>query len=188
MARPPLYDDALRRRLLDVTVEIVDRDGPARVSLRDVAQRAETSTSAVYSLFGGKGELLTAVIEEGFASFSRAQSDAEPEGLRALGIAYRRWALANPALYRLMFGGAQLVHDMHSSGTAMAPSALLPLARTLAATASIDHEGLRNAITVWAQVHGAVSLELAGVVPVQIDADAVYETVLDTIERAFPPR
>lgn len=80
MARPPLYDDALRDRLLAATAEMVDDKGPERISLRDIAQNAGTSTSAVYALFGGKAELLVSVIEHGFASFGEAQATAESEG------------------------------------------------------------------------------------------------------------
>ncbi|WP_281445812.1 helix-turn-helix domain-containing protein, partial [Paenarthrobacter nicotinovorans] len=63
MARPIVHDHLVQQRLLAVTAELVDREGPARVTLRDVATAAETSTSAIYSLFGGKAQLLQAAID-----------------------------------------------------------------------------------------------------------------------------
>ena len=186
MARPPLYDDALRDRLLDATAEMVDDKGPERISLRDIAQNAGTSTSAVYALFGGKTELLVAVIEHGFASFGEAQATAEPEGLRALGFAYRTWAMENPALYRLMFGGGVATEDCRPDDATMS-TAMAPLVRALAARVDEPHV-MAAALTVWAQVHGAVSLELAGVTPPLVPWDSVYGTVVDAVERAFPAR
>lgn len=186
MARPPLYDDALRDRLLDATAEMVDDKGPERISLRDIAQNAGTSTSAVYALFGGKTELLVAVIEHGFTSFGEAQATAEPDGLRALGLAYRSWAMANPALYRLMFGGGVATEDCRPDDATMS-TAMAPLVRALAARVE-EPEVMAAALTVWAQVHGAVSLELAGVTPPLVPWDSVYGTVVDAVERAFPAR
>ena len=187
MARPALYDDALRSRLLETTATMVDAKGPERLSLRDIAADAGTSTSAVYSLFGGKAELLVAVIEHGFASFGAAQEDVEQRGLSALGIAYRAWALANPALYRLMFGGAILLTEHCRPDETTTSAAMMPLVRALAARVP-EAEVMPAALTVWAQVHGAVSLELAGVAPGPVDWDAVYERVVGAVERAFPPR
>ncbi len=188
MARPPVYDEALRVRLLDAAAEIIDRKGPARLSLRDAAQAAGTSTSAVYALFGGKAELVTAVIEHGFTSFGRAQAMAEPEGLRALGVAYRSWALQNPALYRLMFGGAMLTVADCSPDPATTQESMMPLVRALAKGGlATEADSPRAALAIWAQVHGAVSLEFAGVAGADAPWDAVYDSVLDTIERGFRP-
>ena len=99
-------DETLRRRLLDSAASLIARDGAAFVSLRSIAATAGTSTTAVYSLFGGKAELLTAVLDDGFASFAASQQEAAAAGLEALGRAYRTWALEHPILYGLMFGGS----------------------------------------------------------------------------------
>lgn len=195
MARPITHDATLRSRLIDVASAMIDRDGPDRFSVREVAGGAGTSTSAVYSLFGSKAELITAVVADSFASFARAQRAAEPGGLRALGEAYRAWALRHPDRYRLMFSGAiaGAPHGATSVDGNSEPDpeldALLPLARTLTGADRVD-EGvdLRSTLAVWAQVHGAVSLELARVAPPWIDTDAVYAAVLDAIAAVHPGR
>jgi len=178
MSRPPAYDEALRGRLLEATAEAVDADGPERLSLREVARAAGTSTSAIYALFGGTDGLLAAVIMDAFGSFAAAQLAAEPDGLRALGVAYRAWALEHPSLYRLMFGGALASYEGEDS-----IAALDPLIRTLAAHGA-ENPGLA-ALTVWAQVHGAVSLEFAFVTPPEVDPAVVYAAVLDAVERVW---
>ena len=189
MARPVVHDSALRDRLLEVTAELVDRDGPARLALRDVARQAGTSTTAVYSLFGGKAELVSAVLDAGFASFAASQRAASDGGLRALGAAYREWAVAHPALYRLMFGGALALSEGCSPTPEIADSAIAPLH---AAVAEGQREGRVRpgpvpeiALVIWAQVHGLVSLELSQMAPPGLDWAAGFEAALDAVGRAW---
>lgn len=181
MARPTTYDEDLRTRLLDAAADQVDRNGPERASLREIARAAGTSTSAVYTLFGGKEELLAAVVSSAFASFAAAQADAAPGGLRALGVAYRTWALEHPALYRLMFSGVLADYEQATGPT---DESMTPLITALAARGADDP--MTAALTVWAHVHGAVSLEFACVAPPEVDTDAVYTAVLDAVERLWP--
>lgn len=183
MARPPVYDDVLRLRLLAETAEAIDSHGVDGFSLRAVTAAAETSTSAVYALFGSRDGLVAAVIDDAFASFGAAQHRAEADGLAALGWAYRDWALGNPVRYRLMFGGALLAcapEDVPSSDGAIAP-----LIRTV--TALLPHateaDVRTRVLAIWAQVHGAVSLQLAGVMPDGTDWRVVFEAVVATIAR-----
>ena len=184
MARPTVHDDDLRTRLLETTAEIIDRDGADRVALREVARAAGTSTSAVYTLFGGKSELLAAVIEHAFRSFCDAQLAAEPHGIRALGEAYRAWALAHPALFRLMFGDRMPAE--HAAVEAVALQSLTPLVRTVSGIRPGAAEAAqRDAVIIWSQVHGAVALELAQAAPPGVDWDAVYAGLLDVVERSL---
>ncbi|WP_240341908.1 TetR/AcrR family transcriptional regulator [Arthrobacter sp. Alg241-R88] len=189
MARPVVHNDSLRQELLAVTAELVDRDGPARVTLRDVASAAGTSTTAVYSLFGGKSQLLTAVVDGGFRSFRDSQVAAAPGGLRELGSAYRVWALEHRALYRLMFGGALAAYVDCRPSPEVAAGAMEPL---LGAVAAAQSEGVLlpapvevAAFAIWGQVHGLVSLELAHVGPPDADWEAAYTAALDAIARGW---
>lgn len=189
MARPVVHNDSLRQELLAVTADLVDRDGPARVTLRDVASAAGTSTTAVYSLFGGKSQLLTAVVDDGFASFRNSQVAAAPGGLRELGVAYRVWALEHRALYRLMFGGALAAYVDCRPTPEVAAGAMQPLIDAVAAAQS---EGVlvpasveMIAFAIWGQVHGVVSLELAQVGPPDADWAAAYTAALDAIARGW---
>lgn len=189
MARPTLHDAALRERLLEVTADLVDREGPARVSLRQVAAAADTSTTAVYSLFGGKGQLLAAVMDSGFASFGASQRAAAGGGLEALGLAYRDWALAHPALYRLMFGGALAVPADCSPDAEAAGNSMAPLREAIAdgqASGTLRKAPLEViAVSIWGQVHGLVSLELAQVGPPGADWESAYRAALQAVARAW---
>ncbi len=189
MARPVVHNDSLRQDLLTVTADLVDRDGTARVNLRDVAAAARTSTTAVYSLFGGKSQLLTAVVDDGFRSFRDSQVAAAPGGLRGLGAAYRTWALEHRALYRLMFGGALAAYVDCQPSPGAAADAMEPLMDAVASAQSagtvLQAPVEMVAVAIWGQVHGLVSLELAQVGPPDADWAAAYNAVLDAVARGW---
>lgn len=52
-----------RRALLDAALQVVSRDG-YRAKLEEIAERAEVTTGAVYSLFGSKNGLVVALIAD----------------------------------------------------------------------------------------------------------------------------
>ncbi|MET0798548.1 MAG: TetR family transcriptional regulator, partial [Rhodococcus sp. (in: high G+C Gram-positive bacteria)] len=54
MARPRIHDAELRTRLLEAAAETVARHGVDSLSLRKLAAAQGTSTTAIYSLFGGR--------------------------------------------------------------------------------------------------------------------------------------
>jgi AcrR family transcriptional regulator len=189
MARPVVHNESLRQELLAATAHLVDREGPARVTLRDVAAAARTSTTAVYSLFGGKSQLLTAVVDDGFRSFRDSQVAAAPGGLHGLGVAYRTWALEHQALYRLMFGGALAAYADCRPSPDAAADAMVPL---IEAVTSAQSSGALLVVPVhmvasaiWGQVHGLVSLELAQVGPPGTDWAGVYASALDAVTRGW---
>ncbi len=189
MARPVVHDQHVQDRLLAVTAELVDREGPARVTLRDVAAAAETSTTAIYSLFGGKAQLLTAAVDDGFRSFGESQRAAAKDGLPGLGRAYRIWALEHPALYRLMFGGALAAYVDCSPTPAVASDSMLPLVEAVVAAQSAGILGKDDpalmAMAIWGQVHGLVSLELAQMNDPATDWASIYEAALESVTRAW---
>lgn len=188
MARPILHDDVLRLRLLASTVELVGKSGVAGVSLRDVANASETSVAAIYSLFGGKQELLAAVVDEGFRSFGTAQHDAAKNGLLALGHAYRAWALEHPQLYSLMFSGSLGAPFDCFPTPAVAGDAIEPLLQAVSAALSAHHaeeDHFSAAIAIWGQVHGLVSLELAGGSAQGNNWEAIFSAALRGIARAY---
>jgi AcrR family transcriptional regulator len=87
---------------------VLAREGPGGFTTRGVAGAAETSTPAVYELFGDKSGLVREVFFEGFRVLrSRLAATAESEDpvadLRALAVAYRAFINDSPQLARLMF-------------------------------------------------------------------------------------
>jgi len=187
MARPVVHDDNLRRRLLDAAASLIARDGAAGLSLRGLAAAAGTSTTAVYSLFGGKAELLSAVLDDGFASFAASQRDAADGGVEALGLVYRAWALEHPVLYGLMFGGALTSQVPCRPTPGAAEPAMEPLfAAVEAALPGAPGDEIASMVgAVWGQVHGMVSLELAGAPAAGWTWEAAYDAALRQISRSL---
>jgi AcrR family transcriptional regulator len=108
MPRKKLRTPELRQRLRDAAVEVLAREGPGGFTTRGVAGAAETSTPAVYELFGDKAGLVREVFFEGFRVLRR-QLEATPTtdgpvaDLRTLGVAYRAFINERPQLSRVMF-------------------------------------------------------------------------------------
>jgi AcrR family transcriptional regulator len=98
----------LRRRLLSVALDRLDREGVAGLTARAVAREADTSTPAVYELFGDKWGLVGEVYFEGFRLLRTAldevgESDDPRADLENLARAYRRFMTENPGLAEVMF-------------------------------------------------------------------------------------
>lgn len=176
MVRPREYDDKLAERLLAEAAALLARHGSDGVSLRAVAVAAGTTTKAIYTLYGGKDELLRAVFERATRTFARAQSPVVDQGdpvawLEALALGYRSWALANPHLFRLMFTGpAAAAHEawaLRGRSESSAPWPLLDAVRAAQAAGVIGagHDPFAVAAAFWAHVHGHALLTLNGLLP-----------------------
>lgn len=184
MARPRQYDDALRRRLLDLASEVLSEQGPSALSVRTLAARAGTTTAAIYTLFGGRTQLVDAVAAEGLTRFGRhlhsVPRTADPGAdLTALGMAYRASALADPHFYRVMFSASGL-RDGAPNLTEPTFAILRSAVARLLPEAPEDQVEL-HAVRAWGLVHGLVSLELGGLLPgPDAEREARYERLLRT--------
>jgi len=100
--------DRLRHEILDAATELLLETGQARaVSIRSVAQRVGVTSPSIYLHFQDKNALLDAVCARYLARLDEAMERAAVgrtctvEVLRAQGMAYVRFALQTPELYRL---------------------------------------------------------------------------------------
>jgi AcrR family transcriptional regulator len=160
--RPKTHDEALRVRLLDRAGQLLSTAGPEALSLRRLASDVGTSTTAVYSLFGGKPalvrELYVAAFQRFGARLDEVTCSGDPdEDLVRLGLAYRRAALAEPHLYSIMFTKAVAGFE---PDRAAVDHVLGPMVAVGRQAGLPDPETV--AMTVWGLAHGLVSLELNG--------------------------
>ena len=181
MARPRVHDDALRARLLEEASAIVATSGATGLTVRELASRAGTSASAVYSLFGSREDLVRAVGDEAFARFAERLGavgrTADPAAdLLGLGLAYRENALAGPHFYRVMFGATGAGLQDGTRGPATATATFLVLRDAVARVLGDGATAEEPALGLWALVHGLVELELDGLLP--DGAEQRYEHVL----------
>jgi AcrR family transcriptional regulator len=182
VGRPRLHDDALRDLLLERAAETVSSGGVAALNLRTLAAEAGTSTAAVYSLFGGKPGLVSALYERVFARFAArlaavGVSDDPVEDVVRLGHAYRENALADPYGYRVMFGDELRPGDVGRRAARTGARTFEPLldavrraVRAGAFPKTPAPESIATAL--WANVHGLVSIELGEFMPPRADDPA----------------
>src|SRR5947207_11340311 len=95
----------LRRALMAAAIEAIGEHGPAAVSLRDLARRANVSHAAPAHHFKDKAGLLTAIAVDGYDMLGDAlRADAGQAGpLLDVGASYVRFALEHPAHFEVMF-------------------------------------------------------------------------------------
>src|ERR1700736_5220299 len=99
----------LRATCLRAAMELLEDDGAAGLSVRAVARRAGVSPGAPYRHYADRDALVSAVAAEGYRELAGCLSAAHPspstpEDLAAVAVAYVQFALARPALFRVMFG------------------------------------------------------------------------------------
>lgn len=108
MPRPKQRTPALRAAIFEAALVVLAEHGPVGLTSRRVAAAASTSVAAVYELFGDKRGLVRELFFEGFRRLAatydglEATDDPEADLLDAM-RAFRRFALAHPALVQVMF-------------------------------------------------------------------------------------
>ena len=179
----------LRQAILDGAASLFLEKGYQEFSMRQVAERIGYSATTIYRYFADKDALLFAVVDQGFERFRAALEEAARstgdglERVTALGRAYIRFGLENPAYYQMMFmqRGDYLSTPKEGSDEPRLASFLV-LQR--AVEAAIDAGALRpgdaldysNAL--WALVLGVTSLALTMCDLESFDARQTAETAL----------
>jgi AcrR family transcriptional regulator len=168
----PYHHGNLRRALLDEALATIRDEGVNGLTLREIGARLGVSRTALYRHFADKRALLTAVATEGFRTLRRQLVTAWEEGGRgpaafqAMGVAYVRFAVANPSHYRVMFGSFVGPEERAPDLAAEAGSAFQALADALAALqrdAFVRHDdAVLMARFVWSVVHGVAMLAIDG--------------------------
>jgi len=163
----------LRQELLSHGLALLEQQGIAALSLRELAKGLGVSAAAVYRHFTDKDALLGEIALQGFllldqvfAEVLRRETETPRERLRSLGLAYISFALEHRHLYRLMFGsGACLMQDEGSEQQQQGMAPYLRLQETVAACCGPEAAPEKVAaatIAAWAMVHGFVMLRQEG--------------------------
>jgi AcrR family transcriptional regulator len=196
VARPRTHDENLRLRLLDEGARLLASEGPAALTTRGLAERAQTSSSAVYTLFGDKSGLVGAMFVEGFRRlahrFAEVRQTDDPEAdLIALGQAFRANALANPNLYDLMFGSPfpGFAPDDDDAREALGTFQALvdAVQRGRDEGAIVAAEPLEVALVLFGMVHGLASLELKGWLGAPEQAGRLWDIANRMVQHGLRP-
>jgi AcrR family transcriptional regulator len=160
---------------------LLEEEGPSALTMRRLGERLGVRAPSLYKHVSGKDELEDALQRAGLdeigAEVARAAAGA-PDPLAAAVDAYRRFAVANPHLYRLVTERPLPAGHQPGDGERRG------IETVVAATGSVD--GARAA---WAFAHGMVHLELANRFPPGADVDAAWRAGLAAFTaRPAPPR
>jgi AcrR family transcriptional regulator len=207
------------RELKQATLAEIHEHGAVALSLRSVARRMGMSPAGLYRYVGSREELLTLLIAEGYQDVGHhlevalgAAPDAAPvpgrsrpepplvvaaggdaaERLRAVALAYRRWAVDHPNEFGLLFGDPIPGYDAPAAGPtvegmtrvgralaqpvlevwrmgrlrahpALAARSLTSQLAPMAALADeLPGEVAARLLLLWGRLHGQVSLEVFG--------------------------
>jgi AcrR family transcriptional regulator len=189
-SRTPSAD--VERELVSAAEAVLVRDGPGGVTVRAVAAEAGIAPMGVYNRLGGKEGLVDALLIMGFDRLrASVESGREPDmldRLRACGMRYREFALANRHFYAIMFEDAIPRGDFTEEVGGHAIAAFGALVQKVEAAATAGRieapDPTEVAQQVWSALHGAVALELKGLV-LTPDPEATYRATVDTLLRGL---
>ncbi len=181
----------LGHALLAAVRTLIERDGPSGFSISEACRMAGVSTAAPYKHFKGKDDILRSLVMQGFEELGEAMTRARdadpgpaPRRIAAMGRAYVAFGLANPGLFRLVFGtkdrlkGAEDA-ELHACGHDCFSVLIEEVAGHLGPLAGPE-AAKRLSVMLWTFVHGAASLAMEG----DYEAAEVEVDLGDMIERA----
>lgn len=160
----PYHHGDLPGTLVRAAIELLEEDGAAGLSLRAAARRAGVSPAAPYRHFADRNELLSAVAAVGYREltadlFAANPAPATVEGVADIAVAYVRFALKRPGMFRVMFAeGCDPGNADRVSAVEAIHEYLYSLVQQVIPSA--DPESLATA--AWALVHGLAFLHLDG--------------------------
>jgi AcrR family transcriptional regulator len=165
-----------RDKILDAARVLFITEGYDGVSMRKVAEKIEYSPTAIYVHFKDKEDLFHQLCQEDFARlaevFQSAAMPLEPiERLRFIGHTYVEFGIQYPNHYKLMFMTPHPVGELNECDEEIKGNpevdayAFLKFSVQQAIDAGCFRGELNDAEllsqTVWAAVHGVISLHIA---------------------------
>ncbi len=164
----------LRQKILDVARDLFAAQGYEAVTMREIGRKIEYSPTAIYSHFKDKDALINELCTVDFIALSNGFQHigrvADPvEKLRKIGRAYAEFGLKHPNHYRVMFmtlhpdvrPDKQYVEkgNPDQDAYAMLRDAIAEGIKAKRYRAGVNDAAL-VAQTVWAGIHGVISLEI----------------------------
>jgi len=186
----------LRRALVQAGLKMLAEGGVDGLSLRGAAELAGVSHAAPYRHFRDKDQLVAAVAEEGFRMLtSHMREEIAGRGgdvlsrLRAAAEGYVAFAVAHPATFRTIFGGAVCGDDEAAPpGLKEAGEEAYRVLRDLIVE-GIERGRLRAeepdqlALSAWSTVHGLSMLIIEGQIPGVRGHQAQRRAMTDVVVR-----
>ncbi len=169
LADASLEPSNLRHRILDVSEHLIDTEGLAALSMREVARRSGVTHQAPYHHFADKEAIFAELVTRGFVDLTARLAQANDQiatagrlkATIASGMAYVGFAIDHPGLFRVMFRPELCNLSRFPIAKAAGEGAYVQLERLVA---EVHGPGAvpSNAMVYWSQVHGLSCLIVDG--------------------------
>lgn len=187
---------SLRDKIIECSRSQLLKEGYRGLSLRKIAREVGVSATSIYLHFENKDDLIHTLIDESIQNLNEAlkQAAAEIENplerLEALAGAYVDFALNRPREY-------QIIYVVSSDEMARYPKEKFRKARKgYELLTSTIEEGVKKGVmqeedprtasyTLWAQLHGVMSVVLTKRLDTRIDRTAFIEQAIEHIIDGF---
>lgn len=183
-----------REHLLDAATCRFAAHGVHGLTLRALAADLGVSPMTPYRYFADKDAILAAMQARAFDRFATALESAfasarsATQRARAVGAAYLRFAFDHKESYRLMFDlpiADAKAHPDLERAAARARVTMTAYVGDLVEAGRMKGDPARIGHAVWALMHGAVMLELAGKFTSDCDFETVIETGVNALLKSF---
>lgn len=189
-------DISLREKILDISRKLLFEEGHRSLSMRKIAREVGVSATSIYIYFENKDHLLHNLIEESVEDLSSFIEDhVEPESdpierFQAIINAYIEFALENPEKY-------QIIYLVQPQAMKRYPKEKFRKARrSYELLVKIIEESVQQglmqvekpviaAYTIWAQLHGIVSVVLNQRLDSRIDRNQFLRESVEQIVQGF---
>jgi AcrR family transcriptional regulator len=189
VGRPKEHDDTIRLALLDAAESLIAKGGVSALSVRGAADAVNTTTRAVYSLFGSKAGLLEALAIRLFELLSAAVTatkltdDPVADVVSASLQGFRRIALTRTSLYNLVFLRVvpELELGTEFGAIAMQTFAQLEVLVARVTPNSTPAKAKSAAQMIHALTEGLVGMELRGSLGSSKQAELIWRSAITTL-------
>ncbi len=159
----------LRQRILDASEHLLESDGLAGLSMREVARRTGVTHQAPYHHFADRETILAELVTQGFDDLARRLARANDHAgqgdryamLTESGHAYVGFAIEHPGIFRIMFRAEVCDVARFPDAQAAGARAYGELQRMVRVLHGGDFSDSLASI-YWAQVHGLACLIVDG--------------------------
>ncbi len=193
MIKHDYHHGNLKEEFITIAMDFIANEDVDKLTLKILSDATGTSRSAIYKHFKNKDALIETIIEKGFEQFDaettlylRDDSKALIDKFYLTGKLYVEFAMQNPNLYRLLFGKKYAhireellsIKDEDCSGFA----ALQKTVEDGQKQGILKKDdSYKQAIVIWATMHGFSSLIIDGFMDVKEIQEEVYTTLFETL-------
>ena len=193
MIKNEYHHGNLKEEFISIAFDFIAKEDVEKLTLKVLSDATGTSRSAIYKHFKNKDALIETIIQRGFDIFDAQTTLHLKDDSKSLidrfyltGKLYIEFASNNPNLYRLLFGKKYAyireeilsIKDEDCSGFAALKKTVEDGQKQGILK---QNDSYKQAIVIWATMHGFSSLIIDGFMDVSTIQEEVYTTLFETL-------